>query len=114
MPDRWTQAEARETPVASDACLWCKGDVDGGIPVGQDERLCAACHGDLREWSRYRFVELYVSAGLEPATRRVVRDHWQAIQADLAAVYADHDDLFPLPSVKSNADGRDVLETIEP
>ena len=106
MPDRWTEHDARVTPV-TDACLWCKQTVPEAVrvPVGPAEYLCPNCLGDLREWARFRQVELFVSSGLDPALQRIVLDHWDAVRGELAGQYdADPADLFPLPTRKSNAD----------
>jgi len=109
MPE-WSVDDARTTPV-TDGCLWCKGHVPDAerVPVGDGELLCPNCRDDLREFKRSRFVDVIVSAGLAPATRRVVLDHWDAIRADLAAQYEADDEVFPLPRRVSNADDHDEV-----
>ena len=105
MGAQWTEQDARDTPV-TDGCLWCKQTPDNPIPVGDEgEVLCGNCRGDLREWARYRQVEIFVTSGLDPALQRIVLDHWDAVRSELGREYdGDPADLFPLPTRKSNAD----------
>lgn len=104
MGDDWTEHDARTTPV-EDGCVWCKHPVeDDGVPVGGHEQLCQNCHRDLREWARFRQVEIFVTSGLDPALQRIVLDHWDAVRAELGQQYdGDPADLWPLPTRKSNA-----------
>jgi len=104
MPESWTEGRARATPVRG-ACLWCKHDTPPAlrIPVGDGEHLCPNCLGDLREFKRSRLVDIIVSSGLDPAARRIVLDHWDAVRADLIPIYEADNDVFPLPRRVSNA-----------
>lgn len=104
-PEFWDEARAREEPVETGCCLWCKSETvpDERTLLKTGEVLCDACLGDAREWGRTERVQLYVWRGLEPAVRRVVISHWRDAAEELDDLYEAHEDLFVLPTVKSNA-----------
>lgn len=110
MSSIWPEDEARETPVDG-VCIWCKREAppEDRIPLGADddgepdEYVCRNCRGDLRMFGRAELVQLYTSGGLEPAVRRIVLDHYEAVRSELLREHADDPDLFPLPRRKSSA-----------
>lgn len=105
-PEFWDGERAREAPVDPYHCIWCKCETDpeARTLLETGETICDNCRGDAREWGRIKKIELYVWRGLEPAVQRVILDHWDAAADDLDDLYEDHEDLFALPTVKSNAD----------
>lgn len=98
----WEQTSARETPVESGVCIWCKQE-PAEIRVGQEEHLCENCRGDLREFGRHKFVEFYVSSELHPTAQRIALDHYDAVRTELYQLHKGDPDIDLQPTVKSNA-----------
>lgn len=109
MSDLWDQDEARSTPVPSDTCIFCKlpeKDWDDDLErkeLDTGEILCSRCHGDLREYTRYRKFLIVVSDAYAPAARTIIHDHLEQIARELADVFEDDPNLPFLDTVRSDA-----------
>jgi len=103
-PD-WSDTEARENPVQSPVCIWCKCEPEGNLTttLTTGERLCEHCLGDLREWKRTRFADLLVAPSLEQSIRSALLDDWQDMMGMLAQIHDTDPKLKTLPSRTSNS-----------
>lgn len=104
MAREWTAADARTEPVDAERCLWCKHPAsDDALPVGEDERLCRECAGDLREFKRNRFVDFLVASSLRSSTQQALLESWSDVQATLVEWHRDDPTLNMLPARESHA-----------
>jgi len=115
MPD-WTQQDARQTPVDSDKCLFCKiprddWDTDvSPVLVGGGEVLCSNCLGDLRQYQRYQYIMTFVSGGFAPGAKHIIHQHFEEARDEVVNQYPDDAGMFPIPTQKSDAEGQESLE----
>lgn len=108
MPREWDAPDSRTEPVDATRCVWCKHDVTDcdTVPVGDAERICRECLGDLREFKRSRYVDFLVASSLRTSTREALLDEWQDVAATLAEWHRDDPTLMMLPARESHAHGR--------
>jgi hypothetical protein len=104
MSQSWDDGDARTTPVESDRCVWCKHDTAhaDSVPLGDAERICEECVGDLREFKRTRFVDFLVAASLRTSVQNALLAEWADVQSTLAEWHRDDPTLSMLPARDSH------------
>jgi len=113
----WTQQDARQTPVDSDKCLFCKtprsdwNDDVTPVSVGGGEVLCSNCLGDLRMYNRYQMVMSFASGGFGPDAKQIIQQHFEQAREELVEKHPDDAAMFPVATTRSDAEGRYQVET---
>lgn len=108
----WTQKEARENPVSEDKCYRCKIPEEEGDceyhSLSTGERICDNCLKYGREFKRYLYFDFIVTAGLEPAVRRICHDYGSAVASELEQQYSNDDQIQRISKRFSNARKHDA------